>query len=189
MDSVYFKIEGIDKIVEKLGQFIEPEKIDAIVKESAMPYVTELAAAYRKTYGETKSTLRRQHTMKLANSVDAFRRQRSGSMDPFFTYYVGPRWTGGGKASVGGGNAAYWMEYGTVMRHRANAKKGGVGKTLKDKKTGFTDVYGEKISTGKVAGFAIIRRLIASNRSNTSNTLGNKISSYIGQRATQLGFK
>ena len=50
------------------------------------------------------------------------------------------------------------LEYGTVERFRANSKSGGVGKTLKGKKTGLRGVYGAKISTGRVRSYGVIRR-------------------------------
>lgn len=187
---ITFKIEGLTEMINKLNQetWIEPDKIDAIVHEAAMPVVKRLQQEYSITWGKSKAALRYNKSFDLANSVEAFRRNRKKG-EPYFTYYVGPRYTGGKSLVSYGGNAAHLLEYGTGARFRANSSKGGVGKKVKGKKTGLSGVYGAKVSTGYVKAYGIIRRVGDEFGPKTTEFLKSKIMSLITQRVKQLGFQ
>lgn len=146
---ITYKIEGIKEMIDsiKSDSWIDGDRIDKVVQKASLEFKNYLKAAY------TKHMV----TGALVDSIETFRRTRKGVKDPFFTYYVGPRYTAGGKGLrvSYGGNAAHLLEYGTVDRYRANLKEGGVGK-----KQGFRQVYGAKISTGKMPAFGIIRTTV-----------------------------
>ena len=136
---ITIKIEGLNEVINKFKDdvFISPNEYDSIVKKAAEPLVNKIKSNYI-ARGHKK-------TGALVNSIEAFQRKRKGKRDPFFTYYVGPRYTSGRSLFSYGGNAAHLLEYGTAERYRANVKAGGVGK-----KQGLKSVYGAKLSTGKV---------------------------------------
>jgi len=143
---ISLKLQGFSEVINKLKDvngWIPASSIDAIVKGVATPLVERIKSGY--VAGGHKKT------GALVSSIMAFKRKRKGN-EPYFTYYVGPRY---GNQSTGswGGNAAHLIEYGTAERFRANTKKGGVGK-----KQGFKGVYGAKFSTGRVKGFGVIRK-------------------------------
>lgn len=136
---ITIKIEGLNEVINKFKDdvFISPNEYDNIVKKAAEPLVNKIKSNYI-ARGHKK-------TGALVNSIEAFQRKRKGKRDPFFTYYVGPRYTSSKGLFSYGGNAAHLLEYGTAERYRANVKAGGVGK-----KQGLKSVYGAKLSTGKV---------------------------------------
>ena len=136
---ITIKIEGLNEVINKFKDdvFISPNEYDSIVKKAAEPLVNKIKSNYI-ARGHKK-------TGALVNSIEAFQRKRKGKRDPFFTYYVGPRYTSSKGLFSYGGNAAHLLEYGTAERYRANVKAGGVGK-----KQGLKSVYGAKLSTGKI---------------------------------------
>lgn len=147
---ITFKIQGVDEVVRGLRNAkldLPAELIDKAVLKVAEPLRDSLKQAYI-TKGHNK-------TGDLVKSIQAFRRKRKSRNDPFFTYYVGPKYGPSGKGSnkSRGGNAAHLLEYGTAERYRANVKAGGVGK-----KQGLSKVYGAKYETGKVDATGVIRR-------------------------------
>lgn len=182
---ISFKIEGLDKIVEALRaeNFIEAKEIDAAVRKCAQPIINRLQAEYRQSFAQSYSGKKYEKTMALANSIDAFQRSRKKSNDPWFTYYIGPRWSTKETAifGIGGGNAAYWMEYGTQQRFRANKAKGGV--SIKRR------VYGEKSSTGRIPGYGIIRRTADEMRGTASEQLVSLLVAYFLRRAKEKGLQ
>ncbi len=139
---ITIKIDGLTETINKLKaeNFMPDREIEKIVERAAQPLVERIKSNY----------LARGHkkTGALINSIEAFKRKRKGKNDPYYTYYVGPRYTGGKSLFSYGGNAAHLLEYGTAERYRANVKAGGVGKTLKGKSTGLKGVYGAKLDTG-----------------------------------------
>ena len=140
---ISIKIEGLDATINELKAFafINDKELDNIVKRAAEPLVQKIKSNYI-ARGHKK-------TGALVNSIEAFQRKRKGKSDPFYTYYVGPRYTSGRYGLISyGGNAAHLLEYGTAERYRANVKAGGVGKTYKRKKTGLSAVYGATYKTG-----------------------------------------
>lgn len=141
---ITIKIEGLNEVINKFKDdvFILPNEYDSIIKKAAEPLVNKIKSNYI-ARGHKK-------TGALVNSIEAFQRKRKGKRDPFFTYYVGPRYTSSKSLFSYGGNAAHLLEYGTAERHRANVKAGGVGKTFRGKSTGLKGVYGEKLDTGKI---------------------------------------
>lgn len=147
---ISLKITGIDELIQNLAktEWLDAKEVDAVVHSASAPLVKAIKAGYSK---HTK-------TGALANSVEAFKRTRRKG-EPYFTYYVGPRYTTGSGLRISyGGNAAHLLEFGTVERFKANVKAGGLGKTSNKTKTGLSGVYGAKISTGKVPAFGIIRQ-------------------------------
>ena len=134
-----YKITGVEEMVDRLRKMqldLPTELIDKAVKKASLPVKNRLVEAYKHSFAQTESGKKYLKSFKLANSIDTFQRKRRGKDDPYFTYYVGPRWSTKETAflGIGGGNAAYWMEYGTQERFRANVKAGGIGKTTKGKK-------------------------------------------------------
>jgi hypothetical protein len=149
---ISYKIEGLDSMIADLQQsenWLETDKIDAIVQRAALPLVQKIKEGYM-AGGHNK-------TGALVNSIEAFKRSRK-SRDPYFTYYVGPRYSNSKSLLSMGGNAAHLLEFGTVERFRANSKKGGLGKSSKGVRTGLSSVYGAKHSTGRVKAYGVIRR-------------------------------
>ena len=141
---ISLKLEGLSGVVEKMQEnWLEASQMDKIVKRAAEPLVQRIKEGYI-AGGHSK-------TGDLVQSIEAFQRSRRAK-DPYFTYYVGPSYTGGRNALFSrGGNAAHLLEFGTVDRFRANTKKGGVS-------LGKGRIYGAKYSTGKVKGYGVIRR-------------------------------
>lgn len=173
---ITFKIEGINELIAKFKgeSFIPANEIDKIVREAAEPLVNRvknnyLAAGHKKTGA-------------LINSIEAFQRKRKGKTDPFFTYYVGPRYTSGRGLFSMGGNAAHLLEYGTAERYRANVSKGGVGK-----KQGLKGVYGAKSSTGKIVGTGVLRKSYDEYKGIGTSILKAKITNLILSKAKQKG--
>jgi hypothetical protein len=147
---ISLKITGINELIQSLAktEWLDAKEVDAVVHSATAPLVKAIKAGYSV---HTK-------TGDLANSVEAFKRTRKKG-EPYFTYYVGPRYTSGSGLRISyGGNAAHLLEFGTVERFRANAKAGGLGKSSKGAKTGLSGVYGAKISTGKMPVFGVIRK-------------------------------
>lgn len=173
---ITFKIEGVNDIVNKLkGEaFINANEIDSIVKEAAQPLVQKIKNNYL-VAGHKK-------TGALINSIEAFQRKRKGKSDPFFTYYVGPRYTSGRGLFSMGGNAAHLLEYGTAERYRANVKEGGVGR-----KQGVKGVYGAKSSTGKVNPTGVLRKSFDEYKGIGQAFLKAKITNLILAKAKQKG--
>ena len=139
---VSVQINGLDNVLKSLDgdNWLDPSKVDAAVKQVASSLVNTIKENYIKR-GHIKSGA-------LVNSIQAFQRKRKGKSDPFFTYYVGPKYGNGSVASQlssAGGNAAHLLEYGTVERYAANIAKGGVGK-----KQGLSKIYGEKAFRGRI---------------------------------------
>jgi hypothetical protein len=140
------KLEGFSELINKMQDvkgWLPSSEIDSIVKSAAMPLVTQIKAGY-KSGGHS-------NTGALSESISAFPRKRK-SGDPYFTYFVGPKYGGSTNLSAAG-NAAHLLERGTVERFRADTKKGGAGR-----KQGLKGVYGAKHSTGKVRAFGVIRK-------------------------------
>jgi hypothetical protein len=158
------KLHGLDEMVKKLreqGTKLPVREIDAIVKEESLKVVDKLKANYASKHVDTGT---------LVRSIDSFRRRRKGKDDPYFTYYVGPRFGGEFK-----GNQAYLLEYGTVERFRASSKGGGIGMSKDGKRTGLKSIYGAKVSTGKITPTGIIRYTSDSVRDEIGRELGRKI--------------
>jgi hypothetical protein len=118
----------------------------------------------------------------------AFRRNRAKG-EPYFTYFVGPRYTGASSLYSYGGNAAHLLEYGTVERYRANTKLGGVGKRVKGKSTGIKGVYGAKISTGFVKPHGIIRAAVDSTKDRCTQIMTSGINELIKKQAKAEGLQ
>jgi hypothetical protein len=174
------KIQGMDKTIQMLSrtEWLEPTEIDKVIRSAAQPMVEAIKAGYG---ANTK-------TGALRDSVMAFRRNRAKG-EPYFTYFVGPRYTGSSSLYSYGGNAAHLLEYGTVERFRANTKLGGVGKRVKGKSTGIKGVYGAKISTGKVKPYGVIRVAVDSTKPTSIQIMTSGINELIRKQARAEGLQ
>jgi hypothetical protein len=174
------KIQGMDKTIQMLSrtEWLEPTEIDKVIRSAAQPMVEAIKAGYG---ANTK-------TGALRDSVMAFRRNRKKG-EPYFTYFVGPRYTGSASLYSYGGNAAHLLEYGTVERFRANTKLGGVGKRVKGKSTGIKGVYGAKISTGRVKPYGVIRAAVDSTKENSIQIMTSGINELIRKQARAEGLQ
>jgi hypothetical protein len=174
------KIQGMDKTIQMLSrtEWLEPSEIDKVIRSAAQPMVEAIKAGYG---ANTK-------TGALRDSVMAFRRNRAKG-EPYFTYFVGPRYTGSASLYSYGGNAAHLLEYGTVERYRANTKLGGVGKRVKGKSTGIKGVYGAKISTGRVKPYGVIRAAVDSTKENSIQIMTSGINELIRKQARAEGLQ
>jgi hypothetical protein len=174
------KIQGMDKTIQMLSrtEWLEPSEIDKVIRSAAQPMVDAIKAGYG---ANTK-------TGALRDSVMAFRRNRKKG-EPYFTYFVGPRYTGSSSLYSYGGNAAHLLEYGTVERYRANTKLGGVGKRVKGKSTGIKGVYGAKISTGFVKPYGVIRAAVDSTKENSIQIMTSGINELIRKQAKAEGLQ
>jgi hypothetical protein len=174
------KIQGMDKTIQMLSrtEWLEPTEIDKVIRSAAQPMVEAIKAGYG---ANTK-------TGALRDSVMAFRRNRAKG-EPYFTYFVGPRYTGSASLYSYGGNAAHLLEYGTVERFRANTKLGGVGKRVKGKSTGIKGVYGAKISTGRVKPYGVIRAAVDSTKPTSIQIMTSGINELIRKQARAEGLQ
>jgi hypothetical protein len=174
------KIQGMDKTIQMLSrtEWLEPTEIDKVIRSAAQPMVEAIKAGYG---ANTK-------TGALRDSVMAFRRNRAKG-EPYFTYFVGPRYTGSASLYSYGGNAAHLLEYGTVERYRANTKLGGVGKRVKGKSTGIKGVYGAKISTGRVKPYGVIRAAVDSTKPTSIQIMTSGINELIRKQAKAEGLQ
>jgi hypothetical protein len=174
------KIQGMDKTIQMLSrtEWLEPTEIDKVIRSAAQPMVEAIKAGYG---ANTK-------TGALRDSVMAFRRNRAKG-EPYFTYFVGPRYTGSASLYSYGGNAAHLLEYGTVERFRANTKLGGIGKRVKGKSTGIKGVYGAKISTGFVKPYGVIRAAVDSTKENSIQIMTSGINELIRKQAKAEGLQ
>lgn len=172
---IKFKISGIREIVEGiqvLDSGLPHSEIDAAVKESSLEVVRQLKANYEP----------HRNTGALIASISTFQRKRKGNADPYYTYYVGPRYGGGKNQFSYGGNAAHLLEWGTVDRYRANKKQGGVS-------LGKGRQYGAKSSTGKVAPLGIIRRTFDEARGPVSGMIADKVLDILVAKLKREGFQ
>ena len=177
---ISMKIQGMDKTIQMLSrtEWLEPTEIDKVIRSAAQPMVEAIKAGYG---ANTK-------TGALRDSVMAFRRNRKKG-EPYFTYFVGPRYTGSASLYSYGGNAAHLLEYGTVERFRANTKLGGVGKRVKGKSTGIKGVYGAKISTGRVKPYGVIRAAVDSTKPTSIQIMTSGINGLIRKQARAEGLQ
>jgi len=177
---ISMKIQGMDKTIQMLSrtEWLEPTEIDKVIRSAAQPMVEAIKAGYG---ANTK-------TGALRDSVMAFRRNRAKG-EPYFTYFVGPRYTGSASLYSYGGNAAHLLEYGTVERFRANTKLGGVGKRVKGKSTGIKGVYGAKISTGRVKPYGVIRAAVDSTKPTSIQIMTSGINGLIRKQAKAEGLQ
>ncbi len=103
---ISMKIQGMDKTIQMLSrtEWLNPTDIDKVVRNAAQPMVNAIKAGYDAKHTKTGA---------LRDSVMAFRRNRKKG-EPYFTYFVGPRYTGGRYSLFSyGGNAAHLLEFGT----------------------------------------------------------------------------
>ena len=139
---INLKLSGVKELKEALRDLKLPEKETmAMVKKASNPLKEEIIINYRAAghYNE-----KRESGLHLVDTINQFKRVRKGNTDPYFTYYVGPKFTTGKNRGQGqGGQQSVFIEWGTAYRSRANTSKGGVS-------LGKSRQYGSKISTGRV---------------------------------------
>lgn len=126
-----FKLTGMAEMFKALTEenLINPNSIDKVVKDSTTLLVYRIKENYIKEGHKV--------TGNLVNSIQAFKRKRKGPNDPFYTYYVGPKY---GK---GGGNHSHFLEYGVY--HSSYAIKG-EGMSVRGRKYGkFSQKQGYRI--------------------------------------------
>lgn len=178
---ITYKLTGVDEVLSELGEwtnFLSAPEVNKIVLKATEPLIEEIKSEYRAA-GLVKQG-------DLINSIDAFQRRRKGLSDPYFTYYVGPQW---GSKLFKGGNHAALLEYGTVERFRANVSKGGTGRAFKGQRTGLSRVYGDKISTGKVKPYGVLRRSLDAVSRPIGEQMKKDIYALIIATAKKNGFK
>ena len=129
---ISFKLDGVQKVIEQLKEanMIPIKEIDLAVKNASQPLVNRIKDNY-KSFGHNE-------TGALIASIQAFQRKRKGKSDPYFTYYVGPKY------GVGGGNHAHFLEYGVMYSAYPVT---GLGKTINGRKYGkFQTKQGYRIA-------------------------------------------
>lgn len=167
---ITYKIEGLAKIVEQMRveNIIPSSEIDKAVKAASMPLVDRIKDNYKSAGHKV--------TGSLINSIDTFQRNRKGNSDPYFTYYVGPRY------GIGGGNHAHFLEYGVMYSAYPVT---GLGKTINGRKYGkYQTKQGYRISpTG------IIRRSKDEKEQSVLKHLENGVIKAILAQAKKKGFE
>jgi hypothetical protein len=129
---ITYKLNGISEVVKALQDegMIPVQQLDKVVKEASQPLVNRIKENYKSKGHYINGN--------LINSIEAFKRKRKGKTDPYFTYYVGPRY------GVGGGNHAHFLEYGTLY---SSYPVTGLGKTINGRKYGkFQTKQGYRIA-------------------------------------------
>jgi len=138
---INFKIEGFDDVINNLSKFeLDRREIYKVVQKASQGMVDTIKQNYIAA-GHDK-------TGALVDSIEMYKRKEDGK---FYSYYVGPRYTAGGKLGSKavisyGGNAAHLLEYGTKIRYSANRPLGGVFLKI----GGIGKVYGAKINRGQI---------------------------------------
>jgi hypothetical protein len=158
------QIKGIEEYANKLASMVQKmprSDFDSVVKTEAELLQSRLKNAYQPYT----------NTGELQRSISIYQRKKK---DKYFTYYIGPQYSGnkkqvdsGGKSAAG--NAAHFLEYGTVDRYVANVNRGGVS-------MGKGRQYGAKIFRGRVAPIGLIRRTVTENYNTIATHLVDNIS-------------
>lgn len=169
------QIKGIEEYANKLVSMVEQMPRDqfiSIVKTEAEELQSKLKNAYSPYV----------NTGELQRSISIFQRKKK---DQYFTYYVGPQYSGNksqkdANNKSAAGNAAHFLEYGTVDRYVSNTKKGGVS-------MGKGRQYGAKSYRGRVAPIGLIRRTVQENYNSIASALVNNISKAIEKWYKQNG--
>lgn len=129
---ISFKLDGLPKIIEQLREnnIIPSRAINLAVFNASKPLVNQIKDNY-KAQGHND-------TGNLIASIQAFQRHRKGSKDPYFTYYIGPKY------GIGGGNHAHFLEFGVMYSAYPVT---GLGKTINGRKYGkFQTKQGYRIA-------------------------------------------
>lgn len=168
------KIKGIEEYANKLALMVQQmprEQFNSIVKSEAELLQSKLKNAYSPYV----------NTGELQRSISIYQRKKR---DSYFTYYIGPQYSGNKQQKLDGksaaGNAAHFLEYGTVDRYVSNVKRGGVS-------LGKGRQYGAKIYRGRVAPIGLIRRTVNENYNSIATHLVNNISKAIAKWYKQNG--
>jgi hypothetical protein len=134
---INYKLSGLSEVLAMLDaeKLMPYSAIDKIVQNNSQPLVNQIKQNYISA-GHNK-------TGDLVKSILAFKRKRKGKNDPYFTYYVGPKY---GK---GGGNHAHFLEYGVLF---SAYPVQGQGKSISGRKYGkYSTKQGFRIkSTGVI---------------------------------------
>lgn len=170
------QIKGIEEYANKLASMVQQmprEQFNSIVKTQSELLQSKLKNAYQPYV----------NTGELQRSISIYQRKKK---DQYFTYYIGPQYSGNKSQQVNGksaaGNAAHFLEYGTVDRYVSNKSKGGVS-------LGKGRQYGAKSYRGRVAPIGLIRRTVQENYNSIAGALVNNISKAIEKWYKQNGLK
>lgn len=140
---ISFKMDGISELISRLNaeNLIPYAELDRVVEGASEPIVNRIKENYIKEGHKV--------TGNLINSIQAFRRKRKGKSDPYFTYYVGPKYAGKNNL-FSGGNHAHFLEYGVLY---SSYPIKGQGKTLSGRKYGqFSTKQGYRVKPTRVIG-------------------------------------
>ena len=172
---ITYKIDGLTSLINDLREqnFIPTEEIDLVVKSAAKVLVDRIQDNYTAA-GHIK-------TGNLVNSIEAFKRTRSKVEDPYFTYYVGPRYKGRLNLWNDYGNHAHFLEFGVMYSAYPVT---GLGKTINGRKYGkFQTKQGYRI-----APTGIIRKSADQVESKLGTTMKQQIVKAIIKQANKKGF-
>jgi hypothetical protein len=154
---ISYKVSGLEEMVKRLRDtkaVLPAELIDKAVKSASTEIKANLKLEYKNAglYGKGN----------LINSIDTFRRKRKSRNDPYFTYYVGPKY------GPGGGNHAHFFEYGVL--YSAYPVKG-KGMTIGGRK------YGKFVAKDgyRIKPYGIVRMVLDKNSAHISTKLGQDI--------------
>lgn len=172
-----FQITGVEQLAEKLSKMtaeqLPREEIFGVVQNQATNLQDKLKSAFSPYV----------NTGELQRSITIYRRKKK---DYYYTYFVGPQYSGNKSQQINGksaaGNAAHFLEYGTVDRYVANQGKGGVSR-------GKGRIYGAKSYRGRVAPIGLIRRTIAENHNPIVTSLVNNIGKILEKWYSKNGFR
>ena len=162
-EFIKFDIKGFDKFADKIKEMslnLPERSLNLNVRKEAKTFSEILVNAYQ-TYTNTGE---------LQRSITIYKRKKK---DNYFTYYVGPKYSGNKKqvnseGKSAAGNAAHFLEFGTVDRYVANKSKGGIS-------FGKGRFYGEKMYRGRVAPIGLIRRNVNENHNTIAKSLASNI--------------
>jgi hypothetical protein len=133
---ISFKLGDLNKVINMLldDNLVDGQDIDKVVYKAARKMETHIVEQID-SMGLVKSGA-------LRDSIDSFQRTRKGKRDPFWTYYVGPKYSGKNSLHVGG-NHAHFLEYGVLY---SSYPIKGQGKTLRGRKYGkFSTQQGYRV--------------------------------------------
>lgn len=151
---IKWNVEGVDKLLAKIDDLKAFRKAENFVfdgvKNASIPLKEQIESGYTAAGHYNPKRKSGKH---LVDTINTFKRKRKSKDDPFFTYYVGPKF--GSKKEPGqGGQQAVFIEWGAgPPRQRAKPGRGAAS-------LGKGRVYGsedEKYDTGVVKAYGVIR--------------------------------
>ena len=162
------KVKNIEEVLKAIRdlRFSSVETME-MVRKASIPLKTEIENNYTAAGHYNK---KRKSGLHLVDTINTFpRKRKNDKLDPYFTYYVGPKFSKGKEKGSGvGGQQSVFIEWGTVQRLRANVGRGGIG--------GSRKVVGEKLNTGQMfengrPTIGIVRKSVDNKESEIVSTL------------------